>query len=663
MKENKIKTPGIIGIDAGGTYTDLAFISSEDWSVQARVKTPTNHDDMVKTIEEGLDLILENIDAAAICSFNLATTLATNAIVENKLRKAALILIGYNETIVKNAVADGALHADGLFLVGGGHNQRGEEKESLNEEQMRKKIAEIPDNVEAVAISSFFSVRNPSHENRAAEILQELRPDLYISCGHELSTDLDAIKRATTTMMNAGLIPIVMELLASVEDVCNRKGIQVPITIVRGDGTIVGAPWAKMHPVEMVLSGPAASACGARFLALADADERGTFIVDIGGTTTDIIRLDGKGKPVLLEEGAIVAGHKTLVKAIDICTFGLGGDSRIIYDDAQTLTMGYRRVRSLCSLAHEHPHIIEELKMLLQKGHHGEPLFLIRGSGDTEDAFEAKILANLEDGPHAIEVLLFGENTLWLKHRQIERMEEKGLIQYASFTPTDALHVLGLLEKWNQKASILGARLIAPYGRSANDVALYVRNLVVNTIGRELLKQSLAMKGFALLTGGEGQRLIDAALRDEGNVSRQIQLMLDKALVGAGAPSWAFIPFVGESLHEAAILPDHADVAGAVGAAVGSFSLVYSVQIMPLKESDRFRVHYPLGIADFSALEEAVDYACEFMNPWLTDRALNAGAVNPRINTQRYDKTASINGIGGEIYLYTRLIFEVTDFS
>ena len=158
MKENKIKTPGIIGIDAGGTYTDLAFISSEDWSVQARVKTPTNHDDMVKTIEEGLDLILENIDAAAICSFNLATTLATNAIVENKLRKAALILIGYNETIVKNAVADGALHADGLFLVGGGHNQRGEEKESLNEEQMRIKIAEIPDNVVAVAISSFFSV-------------------------------------------------------------------------------------------------------------------------------------------------------------------------------------------------------------------------------------------------------------------------------------------------------------------------------------------------------------------------------------------------------------------------------------------------------------------------------------------------------------------------
>ena len=135
--------------------------------------------------------------------------------------------------------------------------------------------------------------------------------------------------------------------------------------------------------------------------------------------------------------------------------------------------------------------------------------------------------------------------------------------------------------------------------------------------------------------------------------------MLDKALVGAGAPSWAFIPLVGESLHEAAILPDHADVAGAVGAAVGSFSLVYSVQIMPLKESDRFRVHYPLGIADFSALEEAVDYACEFMNPWLTDRALNAGAVNPRINTQRYDKTASINGIGGEIYLYTLSLIHI----
>lgn len=662
MCKSKIKKPGIIGIDAGGTYTDLVFLNGKDNTVETKAKTPTIHDDLVTSIETGLDLILEKVQISAISSFNLATTLATNAIVENRLRPTALILIGYNEKLVKNAVAENTFNTDYVFTVEGGHNQRGDERRPLDEAELREKIEEIPNHIEAIAISGYFCVRNAAHENRAVDIIQEMRPDLYISCGHELATDLDAVKRGTTTVLNAGLIPIVMELLDAVERVCQARGIKVPITIVRGDGTIVGASWAKMHPVEMVLSGPAGSACGARFLASAAGDRRGTWVVDIGGTTTDIIRLDASGKPALMEEGAIVAGHKTLVKAIDIYTFGLGGDTRILYHQDHSLGLSNRRVRPLCVLAEEYPQITEELKSLQKARYKGEPLFLIAAAGEAESEFEQRIMGRLKEGPHSINTLLADESALWLKYAQLERMEEKGLVQFASFTPTDALHVLGLLDLWNKEASQRGARLLTGSGRDTEEaVAVSVRRLVADTIAKALLNKSFAAGGFNLMPGGEGQRLIQCVLLGESRISKQVQLLLDSMLVGVGAPSWAFVPLVGEQLNESALLPDDADVAGAVGAAVGTFSLVYSVRIIPLRERESFRVHYPLGIADFDNLDEAIDFAVDFMKPWLVDRALKAGAKCPRVEVRRFDKIVTITRSSLELYLYTQLSFDVID--
>lgn len=656
-----ITEPGILGIDAGGTYTDLVFLKGSDYSVEARTKTPTIHSNLVKTIETGLDLLMEHIEPSAIRSFNLATTLATNAIVENRLRPTALILIGYDEAIVKEAAANNTFHTDYIVMVKGGHNERGDEQEPLDQEDLRGKLETLPKHIEAAAVSGFFSVRNPSHENKAVEIIDEIRPDLYVSCGHDLTTDLDAMKRATTTALNAGLIPIVMELLKSVEKVCKARDIQVPITVVRGDGTIVGASWAKLHPVEMILSGPAASACGARFLVSAAPDKRGTWVVDMGGTTTDIIRLDAEGKPILLEEGATVACRKTLVKAIDIHTFGLGGDTRVLYNEERLPEMGARRVKPLCLLACQCPQIVKELESLRQSGKKGEPLFLLAGTGYPEDDFEKNIIDKLKDGPHSRELLLSGENALRLKYRRIEKMEQRGLVQFASFTPTDALHVLELMDMWDRRASLLGAELMT--GRelsSANAVAAAVRSSAVKAIGRALIEDSLAVSGFPLTPGGEGRQLIDRALSEKKGLSKKVHFALDAMLIGAGAPSWAFMPFAGELLREDAMLPENADIAGAVGAAAGSFSLVYSIRITPLKGQAVFRVHYPSGVADFDDLEEACDFACDFMDQWMIQRALKAGAKRPKVKANRTDKKAVISG-GREIYVYTQLSFRVIE--
>ena len=95
---------GILGIDAGGTFTDLAFISGTELDVEAWAKTPTRHNDLLSTIEDGLKEILEKIEPERIKGVNLATTLATNAIVENKIRPTGLILIGYDADQVETAL-------------------------------------------------------------------------------------------------------------------------------------------------------------------------------------------------------------------------------------------------------------------------------------------------------------------------------------------------------------------------------------------------------------------------------------------------------------------------------------------------------------------------------------------------------------------------------
>ncbi|MFV0363291.1 MAG: hydantoinase/oxoprolinase N-terminal domain-containing protein [Suipraeoptans sp.] len=654
---------GIIGIDAGGTFTDLIFLNSEDGTVQAKAKTPTHHDNLIKTIENGLDILLKNINVAMVSSFNLATTLATNAIVENRLRPVALIAIGYDVMLIEKAEKDATFNTEYIYTVRGGHQQSGDEKEALDEEALEKVIKELPEAVEGIAVSSYFSVRNTAHENRAVEIIHALRPDIYVSCGHELSTDLDAIKRATTTTLNAGLIPIVMGLINSVERVCNERNINVPITIVRGDGTIVGAPWAKEHPVEMILSGPAGSACGARYLAIRNAiSERESWVVDIGGTTTDIIRLDAKGKPVLLDEGATVANHKTLVKTIDIYTFGLGGDTRILKNSDGSLELDRRRVKSLCSLAEEWPMVIDELKQLVKRKYQGEPLFLVKGAGVAENEFETKIMQNLANGPKSRALLLAGENALWIKYRYLDSMEERGLVQYSSFTPTDALHVLNQLNLWSKEASVLAASLmINSFLKTTALVATWVKDMVEKTIEKTIILKNLSVDGVSLTTGDEGHKLIDEMIFGENRISQQLNFNLAGSLVGVGAPTWAFLPKVGKVCHETALLPENAEVAGAVGAAVGSFALVYSVRIAPVKGSGLYRVHYPIGIKDFEELEDAVDFANQFMERWLTERAEKAGANNPMIESSREDKTALISLNGNAIYLYTELTYDVSD--
>ncbi|NLD06252.1 MAG: hydantoinase/oxoprolinase family protein [Synergistaceae bacterium] len=652
---------GILGIDAGGTFTDLAFLSLADASVVASAKIPTDHDDLVGTIGRGLDFISDKVDVKNIKAVSLATTFATNAIVEGKIRASGLVLIGYDEEQVKRAVENNKFGADMIILISGGHDTKGNEREPLDLVKLRHSVKKLDGTVKSIAISGFFSVRNPSHEIAVKEEIFSMYPNMLVTCGHELSSDLDAILRAATTSLNAGLIPIVMELLDSVERVLTERGIDVPLSVVRGDGSHVSSGWAKSHPIETIVSGPAASAVGAAFLRKAEGLNRESWVVDIGGTTTDIIHLDKDGNPAISQNGASVGKHKTLIKAIDIFTIGLGGDSRVVYNKKTgKYEIGPGRVRPLCSAVSDMPGLSKKIVSWRKSNEPNEPLLIIKNkisSGD--ENFESKLQEGLNNGFISREALADNGYISRISYSKLEDLNKAGLVEFAGFTPTDALHVLKKLDKWDGEASQNGVRILSGDKISAEKTAEIIYKKFVVLVALNIFKKSMMLNGFGYYLTDDAEKLIIKMMLDDLKKGPSLKFKVNSEIIGIGAPAWAFIKEAAELLGEDGRIPSNAEVAGAVGAAVSSFFMKYSVWITPMK-GDMFRVHLPVGIYDFKDLETAVDRAEEFMTPWITERAKKTGANVPMIKSVRVDEKAETSG-GTKIHLWTELLYSVKE--
>ncbi|NLD04859.1 MAG: hypothetical protein GX672_03040, partial [Synergistaceae bacterium] len=339
---------------------------------------------------------------------------------------------------------------------------------------------------------------------------------------------------------------------------------------------------------------------------------------------------------------------------------------RIRFDSEHNITIGPRRVKSLCSASSESAKIKECLMELAKIGIKGEPLIAFTGDNKkTSCKFEEKMLEMLQDGPQSVNRMLEKSH---LAHRamiQLEEMEQKGLVNFAGFTPTDALSVLGKLDKWDREASEIAAGILLP------DKNMSIRSLCENICikvsifaAHKIFRKNL-LKRMDLTDDGEVDKLIDLSLCNEcseGTCETCIKLDIGAIPVGVGAPTWAFIENIGAMLSQKPVLPKNAGVAGAVGAAVGAFSLRYDVLVTPLNNG-LFRAHMPIGIKDFELLNEAVDETNESMRPWIIERAKKAGALNPVINCAREDEEAWIDGGIRKLHLRTHLYFEVQDAS
>lgn len=323
----------IIGIDVGGTNTDAALLHGS--SVVAMAKVPTNHGDLFSSTWQALEEILQHCPSEKPIKLQLSTTLSTNAVVEGR---------GVPTQVV--AVPGPGVNLEGLGFpfpiieLAGYIDHRGREVRPLADEQV-KQLKEIlgSGHGEAVAVVGKFSQRNPSHERQLAAELSKWFQGV-ISLGHRLSGRANFPRRIVTTYLNASVAQRQLDFIRMWRKVLHQ--LEVPIqdvVVLKADGGTMTLKESGERPIETILSGPAASIMGVQ--ALTNRQEKNYLILDIGGTTTDLAAVvDGE---VLFErDGAVIAGHKTLVPALLTRSIGLGGDSALGFNH-EGITIGPHR--------------------------------------------------------------------------------------------------------------------------------------------------------------------------------------------------------------------------------------------------------------------------------------------------------------------------------
>ena len=659
-----------LGIDTGGTYTDAALVEYTTGRVLCSAKALTTRRDLSLGIGEAVDAVLNQAGAPAPAEVTLAalsTTLATNAIVEGQGSPVCLMLIGYDPELIRQYRFEDELVTDDVVYIDGGHDIHGDEAVPLDEAALRQAILAHKDQVEAFAVSGYFGVRNPAHELRARELIQELT-GLPATCGHDLTTRLNSVRRATTAALNARLVPLLRELIQTLRGALAERAITAPLMVVKGDGSLVRAEWAMQRPIETILSGPAASAVGAWHLARQAGDELNDgalWAVDVGGTTTDIASL-WEGRPRLNPEGAQVGRWRTMVEAVDVHTVGLGGDSHVRLTSDRQLAIGPQRVVPLSLLAGQHPEVVADLlnqTMVPPREEVAAQFLQLRRQPMRQlDDEEAAILKRLTSGPVSLSALVRESRYGVLMLHRIEKLVAERLVMRAGFTPTDALHALGRLDLWNAEAARLGAQVLAAQHRcSVEELCLEVVEGVSKRAASALVSKVLTDE--VRLPGWDQEPtaalLLERALSDGTSRSELgYALTLRRPMVAIGAPVRAYMPRVAEMLHTRLVIPPHAEVANAVGAVVGGVVQRQRVLITPLEGGETLRVHLPDGVRDLNTREEAVAYAQEQMIPWMQAIARQAGAAQVEVHMDRHDTEVAVRlGWGDRLYLGTELTF------
>lgn len=647
--------PILLGIDTGGTYTD-AVLFDEDRGVLDSAKSLTTKHDLSIGVSKAVGEVMPE-DPSVIRLVSISTTLATNAIVEGQGSPVCLILIGQRTDALSRSGLGQAMAGDPVIFVAGGHGADGLEREPLDLAALRIAVLTHAPRVSAFAVAGYFAVRNASHEEAARDLVHALT-GLPVTCSYELTSNLDAPRRALTAVLNARLISVLQELIQVVEQMLAEHQIHAPLMVVMGDGSLISAQSALARPVETILSGPAASVVGARYLC----GERDGYVVDIGGTTTDIALLKG-GWPALNREGATIAGWRTMVEAVDVHTVGLGGDSEVRVDETGTLLVGPRRVLPLSLMAHDYPQTLPVLRAQAGRGyprtHDGRFALRLRRLDEDPGPMtpgETLLWEMMAAGPVSIERLL-AEHPL---ERQIEALVRKGLVLVAAFTPTDATHVMGIHAPWSEEAASVGAGLWArrdlfgeylATGEPTENALRFCRRViecVVVQSGETLVGAALKDEHQVDLVANQAvaRMLVRRSLRDptievEGNLD--VSVKLGCALMAIGAPAHVYYPAISERLGATLQSPPHADVCNAVGAvASGIMQIVKALITQP--DQGRFRVHLGGEVKDFGDLGKAMQHAEEVTSYLALEQALAAGAEAPEIKLKRADRTADVSG-------------------
>jgi N-methylhydantoinase A/oxoprolinase/acetone carboxylase beta subunit len=616
-----------LGIDTGGTYTDAAIVDLETRKVLAKRKAPTTYNDLsiglnsaAKGVFEGNPFRPEDISLVGI-----STTLATNSVLEGKGGEVGLILIGWDP---KREVHFGERVQR---FIKGGHDVRGRQLSTLDMDEVDDAIREVSKDTDAIAVSGIFSVVNPSHERKVRRRVRELT-DLPVVVGHDLATELGIDLRTETAVLNGKLIPIVNEFFNQVENTFRGMGIDAPIMVFKGDGSIMDLDTARERPVETILSGPAASSMGGKLLAgLEDC-----IIVDVGGTSTDIAILKD-GFPMIQRDGASVGKWRTRVKAVDMWTSALGGDSHIQVKDGR-MSVGPERVVPLAMAVVEHPELLERMERTWETKFH----MAYQNRSPVDEGNEAKVHRYLkEHGPSTLREIRDNVDGVWLMEKYLTSLKRKNLVVGIGLTPTDLLHYNGTYLEGDRRAAEIGVAVAAHLmDLSEEEFVAAAIEKVHSIISGEVVKKLIFDDIRSVPEGDVCEMLLENVTGSDRFKHMRMSTVLDRPIVAVGAPSHVYVPPIASRLGTEVIVPPSHEVGNAVGAVCSKITEVAQAEVHPTANFKFVAFAPNIEPLEFSHIESAKQSAKNNAIRYATRRAEEAGAVNIEVKVEEIEYRA-----------------------
>ncbi|WP_408588899.1 hydantoinase/oxoprolinase family protein [Novosphingobium sp.] len=330
-----------LGVDVGGTFTDLLLLETQSGSFW-RHKTPSTPHDSSEGILNGVGAICAaaGITAAQIETFLHGTTVATNAVLEGKGARVGLVTTeGYRHIMqIARSFVPGGLAGwiiwpkpqplaalEDTVTVKGRIDAEGNEVRPLDEADVRAQLGLLKANgVEAVTVSLINAYVSGAHEARIGEIAAEVLPGVPVSLSHEVLPEMQEYERTLTTVANAAVRPVVGRYVANLRDRLANEGMAGKLSLLRSDGGLMSADKAGEHPVNILMSGPAGGVTGAIWVGR-NAGIRNILTLDVGGTSTDVALIENLEPR---RQRTTEVGHLSVrASALDVKTVGAGGGS------------------------------------------------------------------------------------------------------------------------------------------------------------------------------------------------------------------------------------------------------------------------------------------------------------------------------------------------
>lgn len=342
-----------IGVDIGGTFTDV--VVRRPGSPTRIMKIPTTRSDPSLAVLEALKRMQSEWGLAPdeVARFVHGTTVATNAVLERKGAKVGVITTeGFRDVLeigrqMRHQMYQLALDPETpTFLAPGRMRHEVPERISATGEVLKAldeaAVADAADalvaaGAQAIAVVFLFSFLDDRHERRAREIILTRHPDVFVSLSSEVDPAFREYERTVVTAFDAYVKPVVDRYLANLDSGLLGASVSAPLQVMQSRGGISGSWTARLRPVRLFLSGPAAGVIGAK-MAAETAGVRDLITVDVGGTSCDIALIED-GTPALRSEG-LIDGYPVRVGMVDVNSIGSGGGSIAWIDVAGGLRVG-----------------------------------------------------------------------------------------------------------------------------------------------------------------------------------------------------------------------------------------------------------------------------------------------------------------------------------